>query len=367
MTTLMPFLPFLPTLTSFLRRALRGLCLLAAAQAATAQPAPAQPFTLRVVGGLSGLNQYTRNEEPFWSTELARLSAGRFTGSIVPFDRAGVPSADMLRMIQLGVVPFGTILLSSLSSHYPQYSAPDLAGLNPDMATLQRNLNAFRPFLEHELRVKHHIEALAVYVYPAQVVFCRDPFRRLDDLSGRRIRVSSPTQSDFIAALGGEPVLSAFPQIISSMNSRLIDCAITGTMSGHTIGLHRVSTHIHAMAINWGLAVFGANQAAWNTLPPELKALLRQELPRLERAIWQESENETALGLACNTGAPACTQTREGRMMEVPVSPEDERRRHDILTTEVLPRWLRRCNSGCATIWNQTIGPLNGIMLPTAP
>ena len=71
------------------------------------------PYKLRIVGGLAGLNQYTRQEEPFWSKELARLSGGKFDAEIVPFDRAGVPGGEMLRLLQLGVVPFGTTLISS--------------------------------------------------------------------------------------------------------------------------------------------------------------------------------------------------------------------------------------------------------------
>ncbi|MFZ2326217.1 MAG: ABC transporter substrate-binding protein, partial [Rhodoferax sp.] len=115
---------------------------------AVAQTAAAPaPYKLRVVGGLAALTQYTRWEEPFWTRELLRLSGGKFSADIVPFDRAGVPGVEMLRLLQLGVVPFGTTLMSSLSAQYPQYTAPDLAGLNPDMASLKLSLAAFRPYL----------------------------------------------------------------------------------------------------------------------------------------------------------------------------------------------------------------------------
>ena len=67
---------------------------------------------LRIVGGLAGVNQYTRHEEPFWTRDLARLSNGRATAEIVPFDRAGIRGQEMLRLVQLGAVPFGTALLT---------------------------------------------------------------------------------------------------------------------------------------------------------------------------------------------------------------------------------------------------------------
>ena len=329
-----------------------------------AQPtAPGQK--LRIVGGLAGLNQYTRNEEPFWTQELPRLTGGKYSAEITPFDRAGVPGAEMLRLMQLGVVPFGTALLSNISSQYPEYAAPDLAGLNPDMATLKKTVAAFRPYLQKDLRERHGVEMLGLYTYPAQVVFCKRPLASLSDLSGRRIRVSSSTQADFVSALGGVPVLIGFAQLLPNMASGNTECAITGTMSGNVLGLYEITTHVHALPIGWGLAIFGANLAAWDSLPGDLRAVLANELPKLEAAIWQESDRETAEGLACNRGLPTCTNGRKGHMQQVAISAQDERSRKDIFTSTVLPRWLQRCNGRCNALWNQTIGAALG--LTTAP
>jgi TRAP-type C4-dicarboxylate transport system substrate-binding protein len=331
----------------------------------SAQAQTPPPYKLRIVGGLAGLHQYTRNEEPFWTRELSRLSGGKFTAEIAPFDRAGVPGSEMLRLIQLGVIPFGTTLLSFLATEFPEYGAPDLAGLNPDMASLKASAAAFRPYLEKQLRDRLGIEVLAFYVYPAQVVFCKRPLAGLADLAGRRVRISSATQADFVGALGGIPVMTGFAEIMAHMKSGDIECAITGSMSGNTLGLHEVSTHVHTLPVTWGLSIFGANQAAWNALPPDLKALLRRELPKLEAAIWMESERETAEGLACNTGASSCVGGRKGKMVVVPTSAQDERRRQEIFASTVLTRWVQRCGPRCGEVWNQTIGPARGI--PASP
>lgn len=328
-------------------------------------PAPAQQAatqTLRIVGGLAELNQYTRNEEPFWSKELSRLSGGKFSAEIVPFDRAGVPGTNMLRLIQLGVVPFGTMLVSQLPAQHSDLSAPDLAGLNPDMSRFRKSIAAFRPYLEQTLRERHGVETLALYVYPAQVLFCSKPITRLGELAGRRVRVASVTQADFVGAFGGVPVLTTFAEIMTSIASGNVECAITGTMSGNTRGLHKVTSHVHTLPITWGMAVFGANTSAWAALPPELKALLRRELPKLEATIWAESERETAEGLACNRGAPNCSKAAKGRMIEVPLSATDDHQRQEILRNTVLPRWIQRCGLRCAEVWNQTIGNAHGIM-----
>jgi TRAP-type C4-dicarboxylate transport system substrate-binding protein len=329
-------------------------------------PAP-PPYKLRVVGGLGGVSQFTRWEEPFWTRELARLSGGKFSADIVPFDRAGIPAAEMLHLLQLGVVPFGTTLMSSLGVQHLQYTAPDLAGLNPDIASLKLSLAAFRPYLEKNLRELHGIEVLAIYTYPAQVIFCKKPIASLADLSGRRVRVSSVGQADFVGALGAVPVNTAFNEIVVSLQNGHVECAVTGTMSGNTLGLQSLTSHLHTMPLNWGLAVFGANRAAWDALPPDLRALLRSELPKLETAIWDESARDTVEGMACNTGQDACKSGRKGSMVLVPLSAADERKRQEVFTTHVLPRWLKRCGTRCSEVWGQTVGSARKIAIPASP
>jgi hypothetical protein len=221
--------------------------------------------------------------------------------------------------------------------------------------------------MEKILRERHGVELLAVYIYPAQVIFCKDPFKSLADIAGRKIRVSSATQSDFVAALGATPVLLGMSQLINSIKSGNTGCAITGAMSGNTLGLHEYTNFIHEVPITWGLALFGANLNAWQSLPSDLRMLLSQELPKLEAAIWTSSERETTDGLACNSGTAQCQGGRRGNMTKVLSSPQDEDRRKILLESTVLPRWLKRCNGRCTEIWNQTIALSAGIRASASP
>jgi TRAP-type C4-dicarboxylate transport system substrate-binding protein len=329
-------------------------------------PATAQsPVRLRIVGGLANINQYTRHEEPFWTTELPRLTQGRASAEIVPFDRAGIRGQEMMRLVQLGAVPFGTASLSASAALDPELAAPDLPGLSPDIASLRRSTEAFRPYLEKLLRERYGIELLALYVYPAQELYCSKPIKALSDVAGRRVRVSSAAQADWIEALGGIPVQTGFAEIVANLRSGNIECAITGTMSGNTIGLHEVTSHILSTPINWGLGAFVANKSAWAALPADVREVLKRELPRLEAAIWAESEQETGEGVACNVGAPSCKSGRKGRMVEVKDSPADQALRREILAKTVLPRWVQRCGRQCAEMWRQTLGPAAGH--PSAP
>jgi TRAP-type C4-dicarboxylate transport system substrate-binding protein len=315
---------------------------------------------LRIVGGLAGVGQFNRFEKPFWTQELARLTGGRVSAEVVAFDQAGIRGQDMLRLMQLGVVPFGTSLVSLAAEQEPILDAPNLAGLVASADELQRVLAAFRPTLEQILRDRYGVRLLAVYAYPAQTVFCRQPLRSLADLAGRRVRTSGVSQSDLVEALGGRPVQMPFAELVAAVRAGTVDCAITGTLSGNALGLHEITGFLHTQPINWGLSVFGANASAWNALPAELKQLLLRELPKLEHAILEDAVAQTAQGVACNTGQAGCQGGRPGSMQAVSGA-DDARRVRQLFAEVVLPRWIRRCGAECASAWNQTLGPAIGV------
>jgi TRAP-type C4-dicarboxylate transport system substrate-binding protein len=332
----------------------------AAIRAQPATPAEA-PIRLKVVGGLADVSQFLRYEEPFWRRRLAEASGGRIQAEIAPFDRSGIRAQEMLALMRLGVVPFGTALLAVVSTEEPEFNAVDLPTVNPDMAALRRTVALYRPHLEELLADRYDVELLGVYTYPAQVIFCSSAFTGLSDLAGRRIRTSSVGQSEMFAALGAVPVVIPFGETLAAMRSGVVECAVTGTLSANAIGLHEVSTHMHGMAITWGLSIFGANRAAWNALPDWARTLIRAEVAGLEREIWEAAEVETGEGIACNAGQASCRSGRRGNVTLVPVSAADQARRLRLLTETVLPGWVRRCGEACVSAWNERLAPGLGV------
>lgn len=328
---------------------------------------PAAPVRLRVVGGLGALPQYLQWEQPFWSRELQRLSGGRYSAEILPYDQAGLPEVEMLRLLQLGVLSFATVSLDAMGMHYPQYSAVDLAGLNTDMASLRTSLAAFRPYLELSLREQQGVELLAVYTYPAQVLFCKQPLRSLEGLAGRAVRVASSAQADFVRVFGALPERTRFGQMMDAIERGGVECAITGTSSARAIGLQQQAPYMYAMPLGWGLTVFAANRAAWDHLPPELQQLLRRELAQLEARIWRAAEQETAQALQCAPGKPPCETSARAAPVLQPQSSADAQRCRKAFLGSVLPRWLLRCSVDCASIWRKTLGKVPTMALPALP
>lgn len=319
------------------------------------------PVRLAIVGGLAGVSQYTRLEQPFWESEIGRLSQGRITATIRPLDAGALRGQEMLQLMRLGVVPMGTALLAVVAGDEPELNAIDLPALNPDMATLRQTVARFRDHLAAVLRERYDITLLGVYTYPAQVLFCARPFTGLADLHGRRVRTSSVGQSELVTALGAVAVLLPFNETVPALRDGIADCAITGTLSGYEVGLPAVTTHVHAMALSWGVSIFAANRPYWDSLPADVRATIEQGVGDLERRIWAQAEADTLKGLACNTGRQPCGPPLTRPMTVVPASPEDQQRRRRLLAGTVLPRWIERCGGDCLAAWSRYLQPLHGV------
>ena len=338
-----------------------ALGMLIAALAASSSGAAEGPIRLEVVGGLAAVSQYTKFEAPFWLHDVPELTHGRVVAEIHPFDRSGLPGEEMLQLMRLGVVPFGTALLALVSGDEPELNAVDLPLLNPDMASLRNTVGLYRAHLHQILREKYGIELLGIYAYPAQVLYCTQSFTTLKDLAGRRIRTSAVSQSEMMSVLGAIPIVTPFSEVVNAIKNNVADCAITGTMSGNQIGLPDVTSYVYPMAISWGLSFFGANGAAWDQLPPDVRDELRGGIHKLEISIWDAADRETASGLACDIGSSDCVGGKVFHMKLVPIKAEDEAQRELLLSKSILPRWIQRCGNACVTAWNGTLGRALGI------
>lgn len=327
---------------------------------ALAQQQTTETLKLQIIGGLAGVTQFTKLEQPFWQSEIEPLSEGRINATIRPLDAGGLRTQEMLQLMRLGVVSFGTVLLSATAGDEPELSAIDLPAMNPDIATLRRTVSAYRPHLKAILHQRYDIHLLGIYTYPAQVLFCVKPFTGLSDLSGRRIRTSSVAQSELVTALGAVAVSIPFADVLASLRDDVVDCAITGTLSGHEIGLPGVTSYVHAMALSWGVSIFGVNRPYWESLPVNARDSIHRGVNKLETRIWSQAEADTQRGLACNSGTAACSGEPQTPMTVVPTSPEDEVRRRDLLLQVVLPRWFKRCGKDCERAWNIYLKPLFG-------
>ncbi len=329
-----------------------------AAQSAAAQDLP--KTQLKITGGLSNLTAYQDFERPFWTKMIPEKSGGQVTAEIKGFNEMGIKGPELLRLLGSGVIQFGTATLSYFASDNAINEAIDLAGLAPDVKTARDVTAAFEPVLDRTYGDGNKVKLLGISTYPAQVLFCNGEIRTLGDLKGKKVRTSSRTQADFVEALGASSVTMSFGEVVPALQNKVVDCAITGSLSGYSAKWYEVATHLLALPINWNQQVHAVNGAAWSKFDPKLKTFLQSQIDVLVNEIWDAAAKQTQQGYDCNAGAAACTLPVKGKMVLVQPT-EGDRETLQKVREQVIAKWAQRCSAQCVSDFNASIGKKVGV------
>jgi TRAP-type C4-dicarboxylate transport system substrate-binding protein len=345
----------------------KHLLALFAATAAMALQVSAQaqnlPRTqLKIAGGLSNLTAYQEFEQPFWTKTIPELSKGQVTAEIKGFNEMGVKGPELMRLLSSGVLEFGTATLSYFASDNPINEAIDLPGLAPDAASARKVTDLFKPVYDKFYGQGSSIKILGISPYPAQVLFCNATINGLADVKGKKVRTSSRTQAEFVEALGGTSVTMAFGEVVPAMQNKVVDCAITGSLSGYSAKWYEVATHLYALPINWNQQIHAVNQKAWDKLDPKVQTFLQSNIDKLMNDMWDAAAKQTQLGYDCNSGAAACTLPVKGKVKVVQPSAADKVLLKKLTNEVVLPKWSARCSDQCVSDFNATIGKSLGLV-----
>ena len=336
-----------------------GVCL--AVMLATSGAAQELPKTsLKVIGSISSLPQYKEFEVPFWTKTLNEKSRGAITAEVKGFNEMGLKGPEVLRLMSSGVIEIGAAVLAYLAADDPVIEAVDIAGLSSDVAIARRVTDASKPMYEKLFREKFGIKLLAIGTYPAQVAYCNGEIKGLADLKGKKVRVGGRSQAELIETLGGTPVTMAFGEVVPALQNKVVDCALTGTLSGNLAKWHEVTTHLLALPLSWGQISYSAQIKAWDKLDPKVRALIETEIKALEKNLWDVAALHTAQGIACNGGAADCTLGQKGKMKIVPASDADRALLSKIVAETMIPKWSARTSADSIVAFNEGIGRVVG-------
>ena len=312
--------------------------------------------TLSVAGTWSNLSQYKDFEYPFWSSTIPKKSDGQITASIKGFNEMGLKGSEIVRLMKLGVLDFGSTVLGYLAADDAMNEGIDLAGISPDILTAKKVSEAYKPVLAERYQKKYGIKLLGIWPYSAQVLFCNSPISGLKDLKGKKVRTSGRSLAEFVYALGGTGVTMAFSEVVLALQKGVVDCAITGSLSGYDAKWHEVSQSLHTLPVGWAVVMHAVSLKAWQKIDPKAQQFLIKEIASLEGEIWRAAAEDTKQGIFCNTGSGSCKHGKPAGMKLVEFSNEDKKLLEEVLEKTVLPKWSSRCGKACTKQWNQTIG-----------
>lgn len=340
------------------------LALVTASMACAMPLALAQTYTkinLNVVGNIGITTQSQELEQPLWNKVIPAATNGNVTAQIKPWNEMGLKGGEVMKLLRQGLYDVGTTQLGFLAGDNAINDAIDLAGVAPTIESFEKVKNAFRPHLAEYYEKQLGLKLLALTSYQAQIFYCRNEMKGLEDIKGRKIRVSGASQADFVEYFGASGVNMNYSDIQQALVNGVIDCAISGTLGGYKAKWYEGAKFMYPLPVNWGSGAVAASPKSWAKLSPDTQKVIQSEYAKYEKQVFDQNVRENDLGIACNTGTGACSEGPAANMTLVPLNPADVALSRKAIEERVLPRWAARCGPQCVKDWNATTGKLTGL------
>src|SRR5438067_8284131 len=258
---------------------------------AAAQDLPKNQF--KVIGLNSPTPVSIYDEVPFWRKTITEASKRAGTDGITPLDQMGIADKTMLRLLKLGVMDFAAMDISKMAGDDPRFEACDLAGLTLDPDKARAACNAYRDVIDRQMQKNWNAKFLAFGGNTPQVFWCREVIGGLDSFKGKKIRVFNNTMRDFLGGVGGTAVSMAFAEVVPALNNGVVDCAVTGSLSGNTAGWAEVTKSIYPMSLGWSINVLAVNLGSWKRRGPKTQAFLTEQIKAYEDKMWDTIKTTT--------------------------------------------------------------------------
>lgn len=162
-----------------------------------------------------------------------------------------------------------------------------------DLEEYQKAFAVVEPHLKEGFR-KQGVELLGHYLYPTQVIFSASEIRSLDDLRGKKIRVTSAEQAAFIEQYGGIPVTIATAEVMPALQRGVVEGVLTASIGGAAIW-HELLKYNLRLGPNFNESVVIMNADAFQSLTPEQQEIVTTAAREISQQFTQQmAEQEPA-------------------------------------------------------------------------
>jgi TRAP-type C4-dicarboxylate transport system substrate-binding protein len=313
-------------------------------------------------------SQAVSSQFPVETASMEALNAAGFAIERSEFQALGINMADGLRLIRTGAFDVASIQVGLVASDDPFLEGIDLIGVSTDLDAMRSTVEAYRDVFSARLGERFGVVPVSIWPFGGQILFCNEPIERLSDLSGMKVRSFTASMSAMLEALGATPVTLAFPEVYPALQRGVASCGITSATSANTGKWPEVTTHVLPLAVSNSVQMHVVNVAWWNRLTPAQQETLLAEFATLEAGLWDLAATTNGTALSCTTGGSCESEIYTAYDLTlVELDPSDFVTLGRISEEVILSDWATRCErvyTGCATVWNETVGAARGMTAP---
>ena len=281
---------------------------------------------------------------------------GQVDFQISSFPELGLGGPDSLRLIEDRTMELAEIYSGYIGGDLPIIDMANLWGLYPDSATNFAVIDATRDDIHRIIEQQSNGIVIMENYYESNYYFSSRELRNLEDFGGLKTRSHSTVLSDLLDGMGAEPQFMAFADVYTALERGVLDAAVSCGTCGSGVRWYEVTNYMVGPIVAIGVTWITMNKEVWDSIPPDLQAIIREEGERHQRTSREWVETVWAQeGIDENTA---------GGMEYIEFSPEIKEALFQAGRNNVLPRWVERTggpNSEAVRIYNEKAAPIIGV------
>ena len=223
-----------------------------------------------------------------WSEKIEKDSNGRIVVKRFPGSQMG-PVQQHYDLARTGQAEMSWFLHGATPGRFPLteiIQLPYFAGSAEIGTKVMNDAELRSKYLDAEHK---GVKVLLLLTHqPGNIHTTKKPIRSVEDMKGMRLRFSSATIRDFVAALGATPVGVQATEQVEQLQKGTID----GTFidyGGAGIafkmgGVVKYSTEMYSYISSFGVIM---NEDFWNKLSPDLQALVTKSFTGVEKEVGE--------------------------------------------------------------------------------
>jgi TRAP-type C4-dicarboxylate transport system substrate-binding protein len=214
---------------------------------------------------------YQNSMEPFGKAVTAD-SSGTVKVQMFPGGTLGKDPSGQVKYLQDGVLDIVFLIPSYTPGRFPDNGVFELPGLYNNAT--EASLAMWRMFQKGMLRGYEDLHVLQLATTYPNLIHTREPLKSIDELKGKKLRVSGPVAGDTVRALGAVPVGLPVTQAAESISRGVVDGTVQDWNTYAAFRLTDAAKQHLAVPLGQAPMLVAMTKARHDSLPEPAKAAL---------------------------------------------------------------------------------------------
>ncbi len=257
-----------------------------------------ETITLKVADNLPTTHFVGTYGTKYFMEEVTKATNGQVKFEYYPSEQLG-KARDMLTVTQKGVADIGLVVPSYITEKMPLSAAAELPG---DFKSSVEGMRAYWKLAKDGFFAKnefapHGVRVLFVYVNPPYQILMRQPFERLADLKGKKIRAAGNAQYFVLDAIGAVPVRMSAPEVNQALSRGTVDginFPIPTVFSYDLQNLVKGTTE--GEPFGSAMVTYVMSETRWHKLPENVRKAITEVGERTTERVCTMTDADVAKG-----------------------------------------------------------------------